>query len=134
VSKTTVLLALLMLGASSSSSELTLPRVRNKAQAPGWLSFDELVSLARSVGFSMSAATYAARIAWRESGGNPRAQNLGNTPGRKPSVERSFGLWQINTLANRQYDETSLMDPSYNARAAYELSHQGTSWRPWNLP
>ena len=83
---------------------------------------------------SWSTASRSARIAWRESGGNPRAQNLGNTPGRKPSVERSFGLWQINTLANRQYDETSLMDPSYNARAAYELSHQGTSWRPWNLP
>src|ERR1019366_10543421 len=46
--------------------------------------------------------------------------------------ERSFGLWQINTLAHPNYDEASLLDPTYNAQAAYQISSAGTNWSPWS--
>jgi len=115
------------------AATLPTPAMRGLAQAPGWLSFDELVALAESVGFTPAAAGVAARIAWRESRGNPAAAAIVTKPKPGNLPERSFGLWQVNVLASPQYDEAQLLDPAYNARAAFELSRGGTSWKPWNL-
>ena len=117
----------------ASVDTLPTPASRSLAGAPGWLSFDELVALAVSVGFPPAAAEKAARIAWRESRGNPKATAIVPVPKPGNLPERSFGLWQVNTLASPQYDEARLLDPAYNAQAAYALSRGGTSWTPWNL-
>jgi Lysozyme like domain len=94
------------------------------------VTLDELRSLAASVGFP--DPSLAAAIAMAESGGNPRAAAIVTDPAPGNLPERSFGLWQINTLASPQYDETRLFDPSYNAHAAYAISQGGANWRPWS--
>jgi hypothetical protein len=126
-------MGLLRGGAAPTPGGLPRPSSPDRAAGPGWLSFNELLALAASVGFSAAAAEKAARIAWRESRGNPRAAAIVVVPKPGNLPERSFGLWQVNTLASPQYDETQLLDPAYNARAAFELSKGGTNWRPWNL-
>jgi hypothetical protein len=85
-----------------------------------------------SAGWTSDHAHVAARIAWRESRGNPRATAIVTRPRPGNLPERSFGLWQVNTLASPQYDEAALLDPAYNARAAYELWH-AHGWRPWRV-
>ena len=101
--------------------------------APGWLSFDDLVHLALETGFSPDVAYVMARIAWRESKGFPGAKAIVVTPLPGNLPERSFGLWQVNTLANPQFDEQALLDPTYNAQAAFQLSRGGTNLRPWGV-
>jgi hypothetical protein len=93
------------------------------------LSFAQLRQLAADTGFP--DPSFAATIALRESSGNTNATNIhGPLPNALP--ERSFGLWQINTLAHPQYDESSLLDPDYNAHAALQISSGGTNWKPWS--
>lgn len=58
-----LLVVLLVLGSRKSSAgagELPMPARRNVAQAQGWLSFDQIVALAESVGFTPSARQGAA--------------------------------------------------------------------------
>lgn len=56
------------------------------------------------------------QIAKRESGGNPAAKNL-------TGPDRSYGLWQINTIAGANPDmlKYNLTDPEQNAQAAREV-------------
>ena len=103
------------------------------------LSPAQLRDLAASVGFPDPAM--AAAVAMVESYGHTDASNIvtpamaaaqtASDPKHPVGPERSFGIWQINTLASPQYNETSLLDPDYNARAAYILSNGGTNWGPW---
>lgn len=90
----------------------------------------QLRSLAASVGFPNP--NLAAAVAMAESTGNPSATNIVTNPAPGNGPERSFGLWQINTLAHPNYNETSLLDPTYNAQAAYAISDQGQNWTPWS--
>ena len=88
------------------------------------LGFDDLYRLAVSVGFPGDSAVTAAAIALAESSGDPAAvgdQSLGG----------SYGLWQVNHPAHPDYDTTSLLDPTYNAKAALAISSQGTNFTPW---
>jgi len=129
-------LALLATRAATSAPAWAGPaRPPNPSQpaAPGWLSFADIVALARSAGFTAEQADKAARIAWRESRGNPKATAIVTAPKPGNLPERSFGLWQVNALANPQFDEAQLLDPAYNAKAAFRLSKSGTDWRPWNV-
>ena len=69
------------------------------------------------------------QIALRESGGDPAATNLvGN--------DRSYGLWQINTIAGANPDmlKYDLTDPEQNAKAAREIyDRQGPqAWSTYN--
>ena len=123
-------LVVLAAGAGMAGSALALPRPADtsRAGAPGWLSFDEIKALAAQAGFP--DPDKAARIAWRESRGNPRAAAIVTRPLPGNLPERSFGLWQVNTLANPQFDEAQLLDPAYNAQAAYQL-YSRVGWRPW---
>lgn len=81
-----------------------------------------LQALAASVGFP--DPNLAAAIAMAESGGNPSV--VGDL-----EYGGSVGLWQINLPSSPQYDPTSLKDPTYNAKAALAISHNGTNWNPW---
>lgn len=93
----------------------------------------QLQALAQGVGFPDPAL--AAAVAMAESGGNPCAQgdpNIGVHSCSGPNgTSEAFGLWQVNVLYNTQYDPTSLLDPTYNAKAALAISSNGTNWNPW---
>lgn len=87
----------------------------------------QIQQLAAQVGFPNPAL--AAAVAEAESRGDPSASCINCFPGVS---ERSFGLWQINTLAHPQFDESLLLQPLYNAQAAYAVSSGGTNWKPWS--
>lgn len=117
-----------------------VPARTDVAARPGWLSFDELVALARGAGWTPQDALLAARIAWAESRGNPRA--VRDIPPAQAKVlkqlpERSIGLWQVNVLDQqgnlRRGDEGQLYDPAYNAAEAYKL-WRAAGFRPWPYP
>lgn len=106
------------------------------------LTRDQIRELAISAGFAGHALDIAVAVCLAESSGDANAMNLTTPeqaaawnaahPGRpKHGPERSFGLWQINTLASPQYDEQRLFEPEYNAHAAFELSQGGKDWRHW---
>lgn len=59
-----------------------------------------------------------------ESQGDPT--KIGDRQLKRPS----FGLFQVNTFYNPQYDETKLLDPAYNIQAAYEIYSKG-GWGRW---
>lgn len=86
----------------------------------------QIYAHARGAGFSPDQATTMTAVALAESGGNSRAHN--------PTGEDSRGLWQINARAHpdlaRRYD---LYDPAQNARAAFEVSRQGSDISPWTV-
>jgi len=83
--------------------------------------YAQLQQLWRSVGGSAIAAPFAAAVALAESGGNSSDAHT-NTDG---STDR--GLWQINSI----HGGLSTLDPTANARAAVQISNNGTNWRPW---
>jgi hypothetical protein len=90
----------------------------------------QLRELAVSTGFPNP--DLAAAVAMAESKGNPDATAIVTNPLPGNGPERSFGLWQINTLAHPTYSETALLDPTYNAQAAFTISNGGTNWHPWS--
>lgn len=88
------------------------------------LSIQEIYEAARGAGFTPDQATTWTAIALAESGGETGALN--------DSGEHSVGLWQVNVASDvRANTWGNLNDPVVNARAAYEISHQGTDMRPW---
>jgi len=99
------------------------------------LTLAQLQQLAASVGFPDPAL--AAAVAMAESGGNPCAQgdpNIGSSGylcTGPNGTSKSMGLWQVDTDYNQQFDAASLLNPTYNAQAAYEISKHGTNWNPW---
>jgi len=94
------------------------------------MTLDQLRQLAANAGFP--DPNVAAAIAMAESGGNPNATNIVTNPLPGNGPERSFGLWQINTLAHPNYNESQLLDPAYNASAAFSVSSGGTNFHPWS--
>lgn len=108
--------------------------------APRRLSILDVARVAWQAGFRGEQLVIAVAIAMRESGGNVGARCVYCIP-RPPEKgggyypDHSHGLWQINILAHKQYDETLLeTDPLYNAKAAFAVSGGGTNFRPWNTP
>ena len=87
----------------------------------GTLSCSGLEALWESAGGSPSEAFMAAEIAMAESSGHQNATD-NNTNG---STDR--GYWQINSI----HGALSTYDPAGNARAAVQLSGNGTDWSPW---
>jgi hypothetical protein len=87
---------------------------------------------AERAGFSGSDLDTAVAIAMAESSGNPVAVgDIKLAPERGPSI----GLWQINigSKAHPEYDRNMLMDPQYNANAAYKIYEAaGYSFHPWS--
>lgn len=97
---------------------------------------DALISLLKQAGFKGEGLRIAYGIAMRESGGRPDAYN-----GNLVSGDRSWGLFQINTLGNmisrvKQFglkSEQDLLDPLANARAAYQMSRGGRDFGSWGI-
>ena len=102
-------------GAAASTGEQLAAGSRRPLSCSG------LEALWESVGGSPGTAFMAAEIATAESGGRQYAtDDDGNG-----SVDR--GYWQVNSI----HGALSTYDPAGNARAAVELSGDGTNWSPW---
>jgi hypothetical protein len=97
----------------------------------GRMTLAQLRSLAAHVGFPDPVT--AAAIAMAESNGDPTTANVVTQPAPGNLPERSFGLWQINTLAHPEFNEAQLLDPAYNAQAALAISKGGTDWTQWTM-
>lgn len=96
------------------------------------LSVEQLLALASSAGFSGPDLATAVSIALAESGGNPQAYNPERAAGAAQG-RGSFGLWQIYITAHPEFSAAQLIDPAYNAAAAYAVYQQaGNSFRPWS--
>jgi hypothetical protein len=132
---TLAVLALLALASGARASPGVLP-VTPTGGTP--LTLAELRALAASVGFP--DPELAAAVAMAESHvfgsvpavANPHASNIVTHPKLGNLPERSFGLWQVNTLAHPEFSETMLLDAAYNAHAALLISKSGTDWTPWS--
>ena len=87
----------------------------------GTLSCSGLEALWESAGGSPGTAFMAAEIATAESGGRQYATDADGNG----TVDR--GYWQVNSI----HGALSTYDPAGNARAAVQLSDDGTVWDPW---
>jgi cell wall-associated NlpC family hydrolase len=87
-------------------------------------SAEQIYGFARRAGFSPDESATMTAVALAESGGNSKAHN--------PHGEDSRGLWQINGRAHPAFlTKYNLYDPVDNAKAAFEISHQGHDVSPW---
>jgi Lysozyme like domain len=99
----------------------TVPAHTTAAVRGGTLGCSGLEQLWDAEGGSPAAASTAASVAMAESSGDPNATNA-NSNG---TTDR--GYWQINST----WGALSTYDPAGNARAAVQISHDGTDWNPW---
>jgi Lysozyme like domain len=96
------------------------------------LSISQLLAVAAAAGFSGDDLATAVSIALAESGGNPQAYNPEHGAGAAQG-KGSYGLWQIYITAHPEYSAAQLLDPGYNAQAAYAVySQAGSTFRPWS--
>lgn len=93
------------------------------------LSISNTIDLCRTVGFPESVIPTAVAIAICESDLDPKNHCLNCFPG---ILEDSRGLWQINVRAHPEYRNVDLFDPTTNARAALNVSSNGTDFNPWS--
>jgi lysozyme-like protein len=99
-------------------------------------SLDEarIAELARASGFPESTIAKAVDVARCESGFRARA--LGDGHLVDLTWGPSIGVWQIRSRhadfgTGRPRDASRLIDPAFNARAAYAISAGGTDWSAW---
>lgn len=89
---------------------------------------EQVAALAYQAGFRDRALLIAIALAQSESSNNPAAVN---------PTSGAAGLWQIKPSAHPEFDKAKLLDPAYNAMAAYQVagSPGGTpgpkSFNPW---
>ncbi len=102
----------------------------------GQLGVGNLVSLARSAGFTGNNAAIMAAIAMAESGGRSSAHNNNARTG-----DNSYGLWQINMLGGMGPERRrafgigsneALFDPAVNANAARQV-FQSQGFGAWSV-
>jgi hypothetical protein len=89
-----------------------------KVVAGGTLNCSGLERLWEQAGGPPAAATLAASVATAESSGNQYAS----------SPAGDVGYWQINAPI---WGSLATTDPLGNARAAVQISHDGSDWTPW---
>lgn len=107
--------------ASSTTARSGDSTVVTTAAESGTLNCPELEHLWEEAGGSPSAAFMAAEIATAESSGREYATDADSNG----TVDE--GYWQINTV----HGSLATYDPLGNARAAVEISDDGTNWQPW---
>jgi hypothetical protein len=102
--------------------------VANDSKADAALTYLAVAKLAKAAGLTCGGEriAIAVAVAKAESGFRPDATNtVGNTRG----IDR--GLWQINSYWHPNVSKECAFSPSCNARAMYNISKKGTTWRPW---
>lgn len=98
------------------------------------LSPSQIKALWLAAGGPVNEAVDMTAIALGESGGYTGAYNPGRSgAGGTNSTEYSVGIWQINTLAHRNYSIEQLKDPQINAREAVRIfrSQGKRAWGAW---
>ena len=104
------------------------------ATIPDVLTPEQAVYYARAAGLPESQLATAVSIALAESGlvvaaHNHNAANPAGADACSRSGSDDWGLWQVNTCYNPQYNQQQLVtDPLYNAAAMVALSHGGARW------
>lgn len=97
------------------------------------LTAEQIARIASSAGVPRDQLATAVAIALAESGGETTAHN-------PRGLDDSYGLWQINMRGALGPDrrkrfgiqrDAELFDPNVNARAMYDISGGGRSWRAW---
>jgi len=106
-------------GSRAASTPATVSRVSRTAAvtSAGTYSCRGLEALWEEAGGSAGQAAMAASIAMAESGGDANAI----------SPTDDFGLWQINA----SHGSEATLDPLGNARAAIDISGNGSNWGAW---
>lgn len=91
----------------------------------GVLSASQIAAVASNAGFSGDDLVTAVAIALAESGGDSQDQTGdGGT---------SWGLYQIHWTVHPEFDKSQLLDPQYNANAAYTLyRNKGGTFTDWS--
>lgn len=91
----------------------------------GVLSASQIAAVASNAGFQGDDLTTAVAIALAESGGD--SQNQTGDGGT------SWGLWQIHWTVHPEFDKNQLLNPQYNANAAFALySARGGTFGDWS--
>ena len=108
-------------GSAHTAGSVASAAAMSVAGGGGTLSCSGLEALWESAGGSPGTAFMAAEIARAESGGQQYATDADGNG----TVDR--GYWQVNSI----HGALSTYDPAGNARAAVELSGDGTNWSPW---
>lgn len=88
------------------------------------LSADEIAEVAAAAGFNKSKNMLATAV----------AVALAESSGRTNAVSPTgccIGLWQINVEVH-PYTRKEMEDPAQNAAAAWNISKQGATWKPWD--
>jgi hypothetical protein len=99
------------------STDTAAAAVVQNAPASGIYGCAGLEGLWDTAGGSPASARIAASVAMAESGGNPAAV----------SPTGDFGLWQVNG----SHGQLATLNPAGNARAAVEISGDGSNWGAW---
>jgi hypothetical protein len=86
------------------------------------VTLESILDLWTRAGGNPQAGQVAAAVSRAESGWRPTAESPPNSNG---TVDR--GLWQVNSV----HGALSTFDPLSNAKAAVEISGNGTNWKPW---
>jgi hypothetical protein len=86
----------------------------------------QLAKLAKDTGFSGQGLINAVAVALAESSGFTHALLVNE------NCTRDRGLWQINDYWHPEVSEQQAFDPVRNAKAAFDISSQGTEWDQWS--
>ena len=87
---------------------------------------DRVVNILHSAGFRARALRIAYGIVMRESKGQPR----------QISSTHDYGLFQFNRATWSRatwWHSTRLLEPTYNAAAAWRISQHGHTFYPWDI-
>ena len=122
------------LGPGQTSGQSTGSGSGSGTTPAGSLTFDQIVQLWVNAGGDPGWANLAAAIALAESGGNSTALNNNPSTG-----DYSVGLWQINYYDGLSASRTAAYgspsalqaSASLQAKAAVNLSGNGSNWGPW---
>jgi len=103
-----------------SASSFYVPQ---KKQTPEFKCNDKLANWIYDAGFRGHNIREAWAIAMRESNGIPSTIS-----------GQDYGLYQFNMPSwSGTFDWNRILNPEYNARAAFKLSKGGKSWIPWGM-
>lgn len=122
-------------GGSTSGGKATRPRKDPSAYEDRLLSASEIVAVCQQAGFRGNALIQAVARAGAESSWQTGRVNV-LAPGDDYFMSGAYGLFQIRPAykdqgTGRPRDNFELLDPEFNAKAAYTLSKGGTNWGPW---
>lgn len=93
----------------------------------------DIAQFAYNAGFRGEALTVAVAVAMAESGG--RSNAMGDVGIQTGTWGPSVGFWQIRSLKKAARgstrDQNANLDPTTNAKHAYEISGGGKNFHPW---